>query len=93
MHYVCVIDFLFFCLFVLHNDIWTIIDINKISSNFLPLFFVYFYLIASTCVKIQYKEDLGGGTSISETPEMERVKRNQQNISTVHCGVTLYPHP
>lgn len=67
------------------------IDINNISSRVLPLFFVYFCLIASTCVKIQYKEDLGGGTSISETPEMERVKRNQQNISTVHCGVTLYP--
>lgn len=35
------------------------------------------------CLKIHYKEDLGGGTAISETPEMERVKRNQQNISTV----------
>ncbi|XP_039890709.1 nebulin-like isoform X2 [Simochromis diagramma] len=31
----------------------------------------------------QYKEGVGGGTSISETPEMERVKRNQQNISTI----------
>lgn len=36
--------------------------------------------------------DVGGGTAIAETPEMERVKRNQQAISTVHCGVTL-PRP
>uniref|UniRef100_A0A3B3ZN36 Uncharacterized protein n=1 Tax=Periophthalmus magnuspinnatus TaxID=409849 RepID=A0A3B3ZN36_9GOBI len=27
--------------------------------------------------------DLGGGTALSETPEMDRVKRNQQNISTI----------
>lgn len=40
--------------------------------------------------KHQYKEGVGGGTSISETPEMERVKRNQQNISTVlHCSEPL----
>lgn len=41
--------------------------------------------------KLQYKEDVGQGTSVSETPEMERVKRNQQNISTVLHNVTLYP--
>uniref|UniRef100_A0A3B5AI33 Uncharacterized protein n=1 Tax=Stegastes partitus TaxID=144197 RepID=A0A3B5AI33_9TELE len=34
-------------------------------------------------IKIQYKEDLGGGTALPETPEMERVKRNQRNISTI----------
>lgn len=43
------------------------------------------------CLKILYKEDLGGGTAISETPEMERVKRNQENISTVHTGV-VWPY-
>ena len=53
-----------------------------------------FILYVSTALtppylKILYKEDLGGGTAISETPEMERVKRNQQTISTVHFGVTL----
>lgn len=53
--------------------------------------FTFFCPIASSCLKIQYKEDLGVGTAISETPEMERAKRNQQNISTVHYGVTLYP--
>jgi len=36
-----------------------------------------------TILKIQYKEELGQGTSIAETPEMERVKRNQEAISTV----------
>lgn len=35
---------------------------------------------------------MGGGTAVAETPEMERVKRNQQNISTVYCGLTL-PQP
>lgn len=43
---------------------------------------------ACTILKIQYKEELGQGTAISETPEMERVKRNQEAISTVHCVVT-----
>uniref|UniRef100_A0A3P8RQ78 Uncharacterized protein n=1 Tax=Amphiprion percula TaxID=161767 RepID=A0A3P8RQ78_AMPPE len=36
-----------------------------------------------THTKIQYKEDLGGGTALPETPEMERAKRNQRNISTI----------
>lgn len=48
------------------------------------------YPYACTIPKIHYKEDLGQGTAISGTPEMERVKRNQEAISTVHCGVT---HP
>lgn len=47
---------------------------------------------ASAFIKIHYKVDMGGGTAIAGTPEMERVKRNQENISTVHCGVTL-PQP
>lgn len=45
----------------------------------------------SAFIKIQYKVDVGGGTAIAGTPEMERVKRNQQNISTVHCDVNLSP--
>lgn len=43
----------------------------------------------SVHVKIHYKEDLGGGTALPETPEMERVKRNQHNISMVLHRVTL----
>ena len=42
-------------------------------------------------VKIQYKDDLGGGTTVPKTPEMERAKMNQRNISTVLYGVTLKP--
>lgn len=49
-------------------------------------------IFTSAFLKIHYKVDVGGGTAIAETPEMERVKRNQQTISTVHCGVTL-PQP
>lgn len=35
-------------------------------------------------VKILYKEDIGTGTTIEKTPEMQRVKRTQDNISSVH---------
>lgn len=41
-----------------------------------------------SCSKLQYKAGVGQGTSVSETPEMERVKRNQLNISTVLLRVT-----
>uniref|UniRef100_A0A4W3I6B9 Nebulin n=1 Tax=Callorhinchus milii TaxID=7868 RepID=A0A4W3I6B9_CALMI len=34
-------------------------------------------------IKIAYKEQIGSGTSIKETPEMERVKRTQEAISSV----------
>lgn len=30
-----------------------------------------------------YKKVVGAGTAVKETPEMERVKKNQQNISSV----------
>ena len=33
-----------------------------------------------------YKEDLGTGIPTSVTPEIERVKRNQEHISSVFCG-------
>lgn len=33
--------------------------------------------------KIQYKEDLGAGTALPDPPEMDRVKRNQRNVSMV----------
>lgn len=32
--------------------------------------------------QVCYKEQLGKGTSVSVTPEMERVKKNQENISS-----------
>lgn len=41
--------------------------------------------------KIHYREDLGGGTALPETPEMERVKQNQRNISAVLHRVTPDP--
>ena len=46
-------------------------------------------LLLSFYEKIHYKEDLGGGTAIPETADMERVKRNQKNISTVYYIVDL----
>lgn len=35
------------------------------------------------CEKIQYKEDLGAGTALPDPPEVDRVKRNQRNVSMV----------
>lgn len=34
-------------------------------------------------IKILYKEDIGTGTTIEKTPEMQRVKRTQDAISSV----------
>ncbi|XP_072364640.1 nebulette-like isoform X3 [Scyliorhinus torazame] len=33
--------------------------------------------------RVLYKEEVGPGTAVKETPEMKRVKENQQNISVV----------
>ncbi|KAJ7408306.1 nebulette [Pitangus sulphuratus] len=33
--------------------------------------------------QVFYKKEVGAGTSVKETPEIERVKKNQQNISSV----------
>ncbi|MEQ2313164.1 hypothetical protein AMECASPLE_038810 [Ameca splendens] len=32
---------------------------------------------------VQYREEVGHGTPVMDTPEMERVRRNQENISSV----------
>lgn len=34
-------------------------------------------------VKILYKEEIGTGTAIEKTPEMQRIKQTQDAISTV----------
>lgn len=34
-------------------------------------------------IQVLYKENLGTGTPIPITPEMERVKQNQENLSSV----------
>uniref|UniRef100_A0A3B4AXM2 SH3 domain-containing protein n=1 Tax=Periophthalmus magnuspinnatus TaxID=409849 RepID=A0A3B4AXM2_9GOBI len=34
-------------------------------------------------VSVHYKEEVGRGTPVTETPELERVRRNQDNISNV----------
>lgn len=52
-----------------------------------------FYVSIPRPRKIKYKEDLGGGTALPETPETERVKRNQRNISTVLNRVMPPPQP
>ncbi|MED6266188.1 hypothetical protein CHARACLAT_033213, partial [Characodon lateralis] len=31
---------------------------------------------------VQYREEVGHGTPVMDTPEMERVRRNQENISS-----------
>lgn len=71
---------------------------DKTNENYLSQKLTKTNVNASLCLynpKIQYKEELGQGTAISETLEMERVKHNQEAISTVHFGVppsfTLIP--
>lgn len=51
----------------------------------------FFFVLSHS--KRHYKEGVGQGTSVSETPEMERVKRNQKNISMVLRGWPPHPHP
>lgn len=34
-------------------------------------------------IEVFYKKEVGAGTAVKETPEIERVKKNQQNISSV----------
>ena len=57
--------------------------IQRLTFGLMPSFLIF--------VKIQYKDDLAGGTTVPKTPEMERAKMNQRNISTVLCRVTLNP--
>lgn len=48
-------------------------------------------IIISFCmVKLFYKEEVGAGTAVKETPEIERVKKNQQNISSVSVSNIYY---
>lgn len=38
-------------------------------------------------MKVLYKKGIGAGTAVTETPETERVKKNQQNISAVSFSI------
>lgn len=50
---------------------------------------------ALSCIsQVLYKESLGKGTPTAVTPEMERVKRNQENFSSVFLrGKNPNPNP
>lgn len=39
--------------------------------------------LISGSAQVQYREEVGRGTAVTETFEMERVRRNQENISSV----------
>ncbi|XP_044032017.1 nebulette isoform X2 [Siniperca chuatsi] len=42
------------------------------------------FLSVDLCsVQVQYRDEVGRGTAVMDTPEMERVRRNQENISSV----------
>lgn len=45
---------------------------------------IMFNVCVCVCVQVQYRESVGTGTALTHTPEMERVRRNQENISDVH---------
>ncbi|KAI7792519.1 putative nebulette-like [Triplophysa rosa] len=40
---------------------------------------------------VQYRESVGSGTAVTHTPEMERVRRNQENISDVKYKKAVDP--
>uniref|UniRef100_A0A2K5LX15 Nebulin n=1 Tax=Cercocebus atys TaxID=9531 RepID=A0A2K5LX15_CERAT len=44
--------------------------------------------VVGSILSVLYKENMGKGTPLPVTPEMERVKHNQENISSVLC---LFP--
>uniref|UniRef100_G1LQ52 Nebulin n=1 Tax=Ailuropoda melanoleuca TaxID=9646 RepID=G1LQ52_AILME len=52
---------------------------NKCNVTYVFFFFPECFLIT----QVLYKENMGKGTPIPVTPEMERVKHNQENISSV----------
>ncbi|KAJ7408618.1 nebulette [Willisornis vidua] len=41
--------------------------------------------------KVFYKKEVGAGTAVKETPEIERVKKNQQNISSIKYKEEIQP--
>lgn len=43
----------------------------------------WFLSVDLRSVQVQYREEVGRGTAVMDTPEMERVRRNQENISSV----------
>lgn len=52
------------------------------------VFFLFFLWKLSCTSQVLYKEGLGTGIPTLVTPEMERVKRNQENISSVLLSKT-----
>lgn len=46
-------------------------------------YLTFFFLNAFLITQVLYKENMGKGTPLPVTPEMERVKHNQENISSV----------
>lgn len=48
---------------------------------------MYSSCLTSSSVQVQYREEVGQGTPVMDTPEMERVRRNQENISSVSTAI------
>lgn len=91
-------DFIFFCQLLNKADktVFVILQsftiLNYFSSLSLsPIFLSPFFFLKKTkppkylpvATQVLYKEGLGIGTPVPVTPEMERVKRNQENFSSV----------
>lgn len=66
---------------------------NSVSGSRNVVFWMLNLVVFILNVKILYKEDIGTGTTIEKTPEMQRVKRTQDNISSVHTqGLVFNTH-
>uniref|UniRef100_A0A8D3A7C7 Uncharacterized protein n=1 Tax=Scophthalmus maximus TaxID=52904 RepID=A0A8D3A7C7_SCOMX len=48
--------------------------------------------IRPAAFQVRYREEAGPGTAVTDTPEMERVRRNQQNISSVRTRTHSRTH-
>uniref|UniRef100_H3CBY1 Nebulette n=1 Tax=Tetraodon nigroviridis TaxID=99883 RepID=H3CBY1_TETNG len=55
-----------------------------VQPGVLPEFQRDFYSdVLLLSLQVQYRQKVGGGTAVTDTPEMQRVRRNQENISSV----------
>lgn len=57
------------------------LTLKNLSTNEMLLMVVFSGCFLIT--QVLYKENMGKGTPLPVTPEMERVKHNQENISSV----------
>jgi len=70
--------------FSLHGCVQiAVMSLDSLSKRNNVVFCMLNLVVFILNIKILYKEDIGTGTTIEKTPEMQRVKRTQDAISSV----------